>query len=58
MIENLNPAVNPKPLVDWKNAPKLQNLEQDYLDAKSTHDGQVTKIEGWLDNLNVTGGGR
>lgn len=45
----------PKPLVDWKNAPKLQNLKQDYLDAKSTHDAQVTKIEGWLDNLNVTG---
>ena len=55
MIENLTPMEAPKPLVDWKNAPKLQNLKQDYLDAKSTHDVQVTKIEGWLDNLNVTG---
>ncbi len=55
MIENLTPMEAPKPLVDWKNAPKLQNLKQDYLDAKSTHDTQVNKIEGWLDNLNVTG---
>lgn len=55
MIEDLTPMEAPKPLVDWKNAPKLQNLKQDYLDAKSTHDAQVTKIEGWLDNLNVTG---
>ena len=55
MNENLTPIEAPKPLVDWKNAPKLQNLKQDYLDAKSTHDAQVTKIEGWLDNLNVTG---
>ena len=55
MLENLTPMEAPKPLVDWKNAPKLQNLKQDYLDAKSTHDAQVTKIEGWLDNLNVTG---
>ena len=55
MIENLTPMEAPKPLVDWKNAPKLQNLKQDYLDAKSTHDAQVNKIEGWLDNLNVTG---
>ena len=55
MIENLTPMEAPKPLVDWKNAPKLQNLKQDYLDAKSTHDAQVTKVEGWLDNLNVTG---
>ena len=55
MDENLTPMEAPKPLVDWKNAPKLHNLKQDYLDAKSTHDAQVTKIEGWLDNLNVTG---
>lgn len=55
MLENLIPMEAPKPLVDWKNAPKLQNLKQDYLDAKSTHDAQVSKIEGWLDNLNVTG---
>lgn len=55
MIESINPSTNPEPLVDWKNAPKLLNLKQDYLDAKSTHDNQVTKIETWLENLNVTG---
>lgn len=30
-------------------------LKQDYTDAKPTHDTRVTKINVWLDNLNVTG---
>lgn len=43
------------PLTSWKNAPKLRDLKQDLLDAKPIHDSQVTKINGYLDNLNVTG---
>jgi hypothetical protein len=39
----------------WKNAPTLANLKQDLQSAKPIHDEQVGKIEGWLDNLNVTG---
>ena len=44
-----------KPLTDWKNAPTVRDLKQDYDDAKPTHDSQKTKISVWLDNLNVTG---
>lgn len=44
-----------KPLVNWKNAPTLLALKQDYSDSKPAHDAQVTKISNWLDNLNVTG---
>jgi hypothetical protein len=43
------------PLVKWKNAPSLQNLKQDLMDAKPAHDFQELKITEWLDNLNVTG---
>lgn len=42
-------------LVSWKNPPKLADLKQDLLDARSTHDTQKVKIGEWLDNLNVTG---
>lgn len=44
-----------KPLTNWKNAPSVRDLKQDFLDAKPVHDSQVQKIEEWLDNLNVTG---
>jgi len=44
-----------KPLTKWTNPPELAELKQDLLDAKSSHDAQVLKINGWLDNLNITG---
>ena len=44
-----------KPLTDWKNEPTVRDLKQDFLDAKSSHDSQVTKISTWLNNLNVEG---
>lgn len=47
--------VETKPLTNWKNAPILLNLKQDYQDAKPIHDAQVAKIQEWLDNLNVEG---
>ena len=47
--------VETAPLTNWKNAPTLQNLKQDLLDAQVVHDAQETKISDWLDNLNVTG---
>lgn len=61
---NLNPDMmedlseDSKPLTDWKNAPTVRDLKQDFQDAKPDHDTYVTKIEGWLDNLNVTGGAK
>lgn len=42
-------------LTDWTNAPTIAKLKQDLDDAKPDHDTQVGKINGWLDNLNVTG---
>lgn len=50
----LNEVVN-KPLTNWKNAPTLLELKQDMQDAKPIRDAQATKINDWLDNLNVTG---
>ena len=56
-MNQLNKAseVETAPLTNWKNAPTLQNLKQDLLDAQVVHDAQETKISEWLDNLNVTG---
>lgn len=42
-------------LTDWQNAPTIKDLKQDFQDAKPVHDSQKSKIELWLDNLNVTG---
>lgn len=47
--------VSNKPLVNWKNAPTLAELKQDLQDSKPIRDSQVSKIDTWLDNLNVTG---
>jgi hypothetical protein len=55
MAETFTHTGEAKPLVNWSNPPTLRALKQDLMDAKSTHDAQVTKIEGWLDNLKVTG---
>ena len=52
---NKTSEVETPPLTNWKNAPTLQNLKQDLLDAQTVHDAQETKIGEWLDNLNVTG---
>ena len=42
-------------LTEWANEPKVDQLKQDYTDAKSDLDDHVTKVDGWLDNLNITG---
>lgn len=42
-------------LVDWKNPPKLTDLKQNLTDAQQNQQVQVTKINGWLDNLHVRG---
>ena len=44
-----------KPLTSWKKEPTIRELKQDYEDARSYHDAQVSKIDTWLDNLNCTG---
>ena len=47
--------VEQKSLTKWKNEPTLRELKQDYTDARSYHDAQISQIDTWLDNLNVTG---
>jgi hypothetical protein len=54
-LESGQDVVAEKPLVDWPKPPSLMELKQDLSNAKPIHDGQVSKINGWLDNLNVTG---
>lgn len=44
-----------KPLTDWLKAPSVMDLKQDLADAKPIHDNHITKVNTWLDNLNVTG---
>lgn len=56
MIETTAPLLTPaEPLVNWKNAPSLLSLKQDYQDAKPAHDAQVSAIDGWIENLQVKG---
>jgi hypothetical protein len=47
------PEVNQKPLTNWKNPPSLEDLKQDFEEAKPSFDTQKTKIGEWLDNLFV-----
>jgi len=42
-------------LTNWKNPPKVSDLKQDYIEARSSHDSHVSKVNGWLDNLHVRG---
>ena len=43
------------PLTDWKNEPTCVDLKKDYQEANGHHDNHVSKVNVWLDNLNVTG---
>ena len=47
-----------KKMVDWKNPPKVGDLNQDFIDAKEDHATQAARINRWLDNLNITGSAR
>lgn len=40
---------------EWKQAPKVSDLKQDLADARTVHQGQVSQIEVWLDNLHIRG---
>jgi len=46
------------PLVSWKNPPTIRELKQDLLEAQPIKDAQVSQIDTWLDNLNVTNGAK
>jgi hypothetical protein len=42
-------------LTEWKKEPSLLDLKNDFTSAKPIHDAQVSEINKWLDNLNITG---
>jgi hypothetical protein len=42
-------------LPKWANIPTLSSMKQDYTDAKPSREIQVSKINGWLENYNITG---
>lgn len=48
-------AQKPEAFNDWKNPPKIGDLKTDFDEARSFQRDQVTKIESWLHNLNITG---
>jgi len=42
-------------LTDWENEPTVADLKLDLSDAKSEVDAHISKVDGWLENLNITG---
>lgn len=42
-------------LTNWVNEPSLMDLKQDLQDAKPDVDTHIAKVDGWLNNLNITG---
>lgn len=48
-------TLQPMKLTDWENEPTLVSLTEDYISSKSYHDSNCSKIEEWLDILNVSG---
>jgi hypothetical protein len=53
--EQYDSEMDTKPLTEWKNEPTLRDLKSDLNEAQPEHDTQVSKITGYLDNLNVEG---
>jgi len=50
-IENLDTPG----LTDWANEPTVRDLKEDYSNASSDRDANITRIDKWLDNLHGTG---
>lgn len=56
IVETQSDLERPKTkLTDWKNEPTIQELKEDYENAKSFHANQVAKIDDWLDAMNIEG---
>lgn len=53
--ETMDRDLTSVPLTDWAKEPTVMELKQDYEEARTHHDSQVSKIGVWLDNLNVEG---
>lgn len=53
--EDVKDSLRSDQLTKWKNEPTLMQLKQHLEDARSIHQTQKGKIEGWLSNLNIEG---
>lgn len=54
-VQQAAPDDEVKKLTNWKKEPTVKDLKQDYTDAYQIHQKQVSKIEAWLDLMNITG---
>lgn len=54
----LPPGMENMKLTDWPEEPTLKQLKQDYEDARSSHDAQVSVITEWLDYLLIRDGAK
>lgn len=52
MIEQ---EIQVKPLTDWTNEPTVYDLNQDYINAKSSHDDQAKAILHWRELMDISG---
>lgn len=57
MVEDDNKVGESAPtkLTEWVKEPTVQDLKQDLVDSRTYHSTQVSKVDGYLDNLNITG---
>lgn len=56
VVETQDDLERPKTkLTDWKNEPSIQELKEDYENAKTFHANQVSKIDDWLNAMNIEG---
>ena len=53
--ENVIDIAESEPFQDWAKEPTVAELKQDAEDGKPAHDIHVRRVQGWLENLNVTG---
>jgi len=53
--ENIVDIAESEPFQEWAKEPTVADLKQDAEDGKPAHDIHVRRVQGWLDNLNVTG---
>ena len=54
--EDNDKQINSLDTSNLKNPPKITDLKQNFKDALPIQQTQITKINAWLDNLNITGG--
>jgi len=47
-----------KPLTEWTNPPKLDDLKRHLEDSRMVHDGHVKTVDAWSDNMHIRNGAK